>query len=137
VERFEITGAELERLRLQRGDILIVEGNGSVDQIGRNAVFNLDGKDWIHQNHIIRVRLEASRLRFDFAALFLNSDSGKRQMVKRARTTSGLYTLSVEKVGSLQAPCPPLQVQQETANFLGDRSHAAQGLRIKSSPDFG
>src|SRR5207244_1941235 len=97
VERFEITSAELERLRLQRGDILIVEGNGSVDQIGRNAIFDLDGEEWIHQNHIIRVRLDSSRLRFDFAALYLNSDSGKRQMVKKAQTTSGLYTLSVEK----------------------------------------
>ncbi|PYR40135.1 MAG: hypothetical protein DMF95_34300, partial [Acidobacteria bacterium] len=53
VERFEVTESELERLRLRKGDILVVEGNGSPEQIGRNAVFDLEGVDWIHQNHVI------------------------------------------------------------------------------------
>ena len=61
VERFEITSNELERLRLQKGDILIVEGNGSPDQIGRNAIFDINDEEWIHQNHVIRVRLSEMR----------------------------------------------------------------------------
>jgi hypothetical protein len=48
--------AELDRLRLTSGDILIVEGKGSPDQIGRNALFTIEGEEWIHQNHIIRCR---------------------------------------------------------------------------------
>jgi type I restriction enzyme S subunit len=51
---------ELERLPAG-GDILIVEGNGSLDQIGRNALFVGDEDEWIHQNHIIRVRLDRSK----------------------------------------------------------------------------
>ncbi|MFO0795916.1 MAG: restriction endonuclease subunit S [Gemmataceae bacterium] len=130
-ERFELTPAELERLRLQRGDILIVEGNGSVDHIGRNAVFNLDGEEWIHQNHIIRVRLDRSRAESEFVALYLNSDAGKRQMVEKARSTSGLFTLSVDKVGSLAVPIPPLAEQYRIAAELGARLGAAEAVAAR------
>ena len=79
VERFEVTPKEFERLRLQRGDLLIVEGNGSVDHIGRNALFNEEG-EWIHQNHIIRVRLSKERLMPEFVSEYLNSEAGCAQM---------------------------------------------------------
>jgi type I restriction enzyme S subunit len=108
-ERFEVSPREFERLRLCKGDLLIVEGNGSLDQIGRNALFYENG-DWIHQNHVIRVRLgrESSP---EFVSLYLNSVFGRRQMIEKAKTTSGLYTLSVNKVGDLRVPAPNRQVQ--------------------------
>jgi type I restriction enzyme S subunit len=127
VERFEVTEAELDRLRLCKGDILVVEGNGSPDQIGRNAVFDLDGDDWIHQNHIIRVRLGEAAT-YQFVSLFLNSPAGKAQMLERARSTSGLYTLSVDKIGSLQLPLPPLADQCRIAADLSRRLEAADHL---------
>jgi type I restriction enzyme S subunit len=106
VERFEITPEELSRLRLMPGDILVVEGNGSLAHIGRSAVFLGDGSEWVHQNHVIRVRLDANVARPEFVALYLNSSAGRQQMVERAKTTSGLYTLSTGKVGSLEVPVP-------------------------------
>jgi len=36
---FEVTEEELERWRLDTGDVLVIEGNGSADQVGRSAVF--------------------------------------------------------------------------------------------------
>jgi len=127
IERFEITPGELERLRLEAGDILIVEGNGSPDQIGRNAVFELDGEEWIHQNHIIRVRL-SERADHQFVSRYLNSDAGRGQMLERARSTSGLYTLSVDKVNSLEVPLPPLPDQYRIAADLSQRIAAAERL---------
>lgn len=130
VERFEVTEAELDRLRLCKGDILVVEGNGSPDQIGRNAVFDLDGDDWIHQNHVIRVRLGGAAI-YQFVSLFLNSPAGKAQMLERARSTSGLYTLSVDKIGSLQLPLPPLADQCRIAADLSRRLEAADQLAAR------
>jgi len=112
VERFEVTDAELERLRLQLGDLLVVEGNGSRDQIGRSALFDISGEEWVHQNHVIRVRLNAAQASPRFVAVFLNSARGRDQMLRNAVTTSGLYVLSVGRVGSLEVPCPPLDTQQ-------------------------
>jgi len=126
VDRFEVSPAELDRLRLREGDILIVEGNGSIDQIGRNALFHDDGQEWIHQNHIIRVRLDPGQTLCDFISLFLNSDSGIAQMTEKAQTTSGLYTLSSGKVASLRVPHPPLVVQKEISHKLQESLASAR-----------
>ncbi len=112
IEQFEVTPAELNRLRLELGDILIVEGNGSRDQIGRGAMFDISGEEWIHQNHLIRVRLDRTRAVPHFMSVFLNSQPGRDQMLSHAVTSSGLYTLSVGKIGSMEVPCPPLLTQQ-------------------------
>ncbi len=108
-ERFEVSPREFERLRLYKGDLLIVEGNGSLQEIGRNALFYENG-DWIHQNHVIRVRLGQDSSP-EFVSLYLNSAFGRRQMIEKAKTTSGLYTLSVNKVGDLRVPSPDKEVQ--------------------------
>jgi type I restriction enzyme, S subunit len=126
VDRFEITPFELERLRLVSGDILIVEGNGSLDHIGRNALFNGEIEDCIHQNHIIRVRLNQETLLANFVSRFLNSDTGKAQMLEKARTTSGLYTLSAGKVASLEVPFPSLAEQQRIATTLTEQMAAVE-----------
>ena len=118
VEQFEITEAELEKYRLEDKDILIVEGNGSPSHIGRNALFKDDGKEWIHQNHIIRVRINQSECLPEFASAYLNSEGGKAQMMEKAETTSGLYTLSTKKVMALEIPVPPLSVQVESVAKL-------------------
>lgn len=129
VERFEVTEAELSRLRLIPGDILIVEGNGSVDKIGRNALFTIDSEEWIHQNHVIRVRLSAHASVPEFVSLFLNSDQGRSQMIEKAKTTSGLYTLSSSKVASLEVPLPPLPEQQRILADLSAQMTAAEKTR--------
>jgi type I restriction enzyme, S subunit len=128
VERFEISTDELQRLRLKQNDILIVEGNGSVDQIGRNAIFEEDAEEWIHQNHIIRVRLFPEICLPRFASFYLNSDQGTSQMMRKAQTTSGLYTLSAGKVESLAVPCPPVALQANVERFLAIQLEAVEDM---------
>lgn len=127
VERFEVTPAEFERLRLQRGDLLIVEGNGSVDHIGRNALFEEEG-EWIHQNHIIRVRLSKDRFMPEFVSEYLNSEAGCAQMLEKAKSTTGLYTLSTKKITSLAVPMPSLAEQRKIASRLDAELTAARAL---------
>lgn len=130
VERFEVTLAEIERLRLVSGDILVVEGNGSIDQIGRNAMFVADGQEWIHQNHVIRVRLDGDVARPEFVSCFLNCDLGRAQMVEKAETTSGLYTLSAGKVASLEVPVPSLGDQDGVLSVLSERMGQVERLGL-------
>jgi type I restriction enzyme S subunit len=126
LERFEITESELDRLRLMQGDILIVEGNGSLDHIGRNALFRGEVPECIHQNHIIRVRLDEQRFIPEFVSRFLNSDAGKAQMIQKAMTTSGLYTLSAGKVAALEIPMPSLTRQREIVETLNEKIPTAE-----------
>ncbi|MBO1066427.1 restriction endonuclease subunit S [Dolichospermum flos-aquae UHCC 0037] len=121
IERFEITSNELSRYQLKWGDILIVEGNGSVDHIGRNAIFRGEIEDCIHQNHIIRVRLDIEKVDPEFISLYLNSDIGKTQMIEKAQTTTGLHTLSVSKVEDLEAAIPKLDKQKYIVTTLTEK----------------
>ena len=52
VHQIELFGDELERLRLQPKDLLVVEGNGSKTEIGRSAIWNGEIENCVHQNHI-------------------------------------------------------------------------------------
>jgi type I restriction enzyme S subunit len=130
VEEFEVTPTELSRLRLLDGDVLIVEGNGGAEQIGRNALFTAQGVDWIHQNHVIRVRLRRDTALPEFVSVFLNSEEGRSQMLQKARTTSGLYSLSVGKVGELEVPLPSMDEQCVLAESLREQRTMVDRARL-------
>ncbi len=113
-----ISEAELERVVLVKGDILIVEGNGSVDQIGRVAVWNgaIDG--CVHQNHLIKAR-PLNLVTSEFVLYFLMSELGRKFIVRAASSTSGLHTLSISKVESLFVP---LCIRDEQEVLLSELS---------------
>ena len=111
VHEIELFRGELERLQLERGDLLIVEGNGSATEIGRMAIWDGSIQKCVHQNHIIRARVHGELLP-EFVAVFWNSPAGMAQTTKIASSTSGLHTLSVSKVKSLTLPIPPMAEQR-------------------------
>ena len=110
MERYELTADELANWRLEIGDILIVEGNGSEHEIGRCAVWSGEIADCVFQNHLIRVKCMDQEC-IEFLRLFLNSPDGKAEMKRLAITTSGLFNLSVGKIRNFAVPVPPLAEQ--------------------------
>jgi type I restriction enzyme S subunit len=111
VHKIELFGDELERLRLRAGDLLIVEGNGSITEIGRSALWQDGIENCVHQNHIIRVRFLAGHP--GYLNAFWNSPTGNARVMESAASTSGLYTLSVAKVSSLPVPIAPVCEQEQ------------------------
>jgi type I restriction enzyme S subunit len=110
IHHIELFGDELRRLRLEAGDLLIVEGNGSLTEIGRSALWNGAIENCVHQNHIIRVRFLAGVPQF--LNYFWNSTEGNQRVMDAAASTSGLYTLSVTKVSRLPVPIAPVPEQK-------------------------
>ena len=98
-----VTDAETQKVALRPGDLLIVEGNGSIEQIGRVAMW--DGRLPLcgHQNHLIRVRL-SPEFSPRFFLHFLLSPLGRELVVREASSTTGLHTLSISKVSALVVP---------------------------------
>ena len=111
---------ELATYRLQRGDLLVVEGNGSVDQIGRAAMWDGSIDDCVHQNHLIRVR-PGERILAEFLALVWNAPSTIAQLVDVASSTSGLHTLSTGKVKAVKLALPTLDEQQQLVDEANRR----------------
>lgn len=122
IKTIRVTKAELERTQLSKGDLLIVEGHGNRDEIGRSAVWDGTINQCVHQNHLIRVQLDAASILPSYASFYLNSDGGRRQLIRSGKTTSGLNTISTSNVRETQLLLPPLDEQK-------------QFLRVSSSLD--
>jgi type I restriction enzyme S subunit len=103
-----ISPNELARVSMKTGDILVVEGNGSQDQIGRMAIWNSEIEGAVHQNHLIKARLAIADLG-PFILTWFGSFDGRRAIERVASSTSGLYTLSISKIELLAVPLPPLE----------------------------
>jgi len=111
VHEIELFDGEIERYRLAVGDLLVVEGNGSIEQIGRSALWKDEIPDCVHQNHLIRVR-PGSNILPSFLNAYWNAASTARRLASVASSTSGLYTLSTGKLKSLPVPVPPPSEQR-------------------------
>lgn len=111
MHQIELFGDEPARLRLVPGDLLIVEGNGSPNQIGRMAVWDGSICHCVHQNHIIRARAYPPILP-EYIECYWNSETGKQLVTSVAASTSGLYTLSVSKVSKINVPLPPVDEEE-------------------------
>ncbi len=110
IECIGVADSELPKLLVRSGDLLIVEGNGSKDQIGRLAIWDGSIESCVHQNHLIKVRPVESRMS-KWILHWLQSPGGRQFVELVASSTSGLFTLSVNKVGNLLIAVPSLAEQ--------------------------
>ena len=118
IKCIRLTDNELDRVRLQRNDLLIVEGHGNPGEIGRAAIWDGSVKDCVHQNHLIRVRPDRASLIPEFACAYLNSTSGRQHLLRSGKTTSGLNTISTSDVKACALFVPPLDLQSRFAGIV-------------------
>lgn len=112
IKTLRATENELERTKLKKGDILIVEGHGNVNEIGRAAIWDINNIEMVHQNHLIRLRINTSKVLFSYLVYFLNSQGGIYKMRSISNSTSGLNTISTGKVKEIDVPIPSIELQE-------------------------
>ena len=130
VHEIELFDGEIDRFRLAEGDLLVVEGNGSQEQIGRSALWTGEIENCVHQNHLIRVRPGAT-LNPRFLNAFWNSPINSRQLTAVASSTSGLYTLSTSKLNRVLIPVAGSTSQARIADQLDDIRLSIDRLRAQ------
>jgi type I restriction enzyme S subunit len=111
IAEFELFAGEFERYALRAGDLLVVEGNGSLSEIGRAALWHGEIAECVHQNHLIRVR--PTDVLPAYLELYWDSPVASRAIADLAVTTAGLYNLSVGKIARVPVAVPPYEEQQE------------------------
>lgn len=121
----EIKQIKLKRTKkwkylLEEGDLLVVEGNGSKKHIGRVAEWDGSIEPCVHQNHLIKVR-PTRRSVGRYVLNWMLSARGRRFITSEAKTTSGLYTLSLTKVRNIPVPLPPVKEQEEIVRRINQR----------------
>lgn len=129
IESIGVEDSELPKLLVRAGDLLIVEGNGSRQQIGRLAIWDGSIDPCVHQNHLIKVRL-LEPLIGKWILYWLLSPAGRGFVEVVASSTSGLYTLSVNKVADLSIAIPPLREQKRLVEEVERRFSVADALKV-------
>jgi type I restriction enzyme S subunit len=127
IKQIGVKESELDRVLLEKNDLLIVEGNGSIDQIGRVAIWDDSITPCVHQNHLIKVRLVLQQMA-KYVLHWLLSIGGREQIIDVASSTSGLYTLSLSKVSRLPVPLPPLAEQHRIVEEVERRLSVVEAL---------
>jgi len=113
IKTIKVTEKELERTKLLKGDMLVVEGHGNKLEIGRTSIWDDSIENCTHQNHLIRVRFDNTKIRPQFVSCYLNSEGGRLQVLSLSKTTSGLNTISANNVRSINLIVPPLDMQDK------------------------
>ncbi|MDF3072112.1 MAG: hypothetical protein K0R38_7713, partial [Polyangiaceae bacterium] len=128
IKTIRATAAEIARTTLKRDDLLVVEGHGNANEIGRAALWDASIEGCTHQNHLIRVRFSREIVVPMFGQEYLNSPGGRRHLLRAGKTTSGLNTISVSDVRSAPLALPPLSVQEDFAHRVSavDKLKSAQ-----------
>lgn len=130
IKYIEATEAEIDRLRLKKGDLLVTEG-GDPDKLGRGTLWNNELPEAIHQNHIFRIRLSSSEITPLFASWLIGSERGKRYFLRSAKQTTGIASINKTQLSKFPLLRPPLELQLDFASRA--ESVAKWGALIESS----
>ncbi len=115
VTNIEIPLEDLERYRLQDGDVLMNEG-GDFDKLGRGYVWCCEIEPCIHQNHVFAVRpfLVSS----DWLNLVTGTIYAQLYFITRSKQSTNLASISSTNVMELPVVILPETEQTSIAAFL-------------------
>jgi type I restriction enzyme S subunit len=126
VKEIEVLATDIERYRLQPGDVLMTEG-GDPDKLGRGAIWRGEIPNCLHQNHIFRVRTNHRYLFPEFLSGLIGSERGKRYFLREAKQTTGIATINMTQLREFPVLLPPIELQQQYLKFV----EILQSLAIK------
>ena len=110
LKEVEVPVDELDKYRLNKGDILITEG-GDWDKVGRSAIWDDEIECCLHQNHIFKARLFDETMDHQWTILFLNSPVGRTYFADASKQTTNLASINMTQLKNCIIPIPPREEQ--------------------------
>ncbi|QUH01115.1 restriction endonuclease subunit S [Saccharopolyspora erythraea] len=132
IKTMYVTEKQASGLVLQPGDLLFVEGSGSVTEVGRAARWDGSVPNVIHQNSVVRARLHDARLDPEYVVTWFNSREGNFYIREQATTTSGLYHIGAAKLANTPIPVPPLDLQRKIVSSYKETFRTAEKAQYRS-----
>lgn len=131
IKQVGATASEVASKGVRPGDVLVVEGHASVDEIGRAAIWERDDSP-LFQNHLFRVRASEG-YRANFILEWINSVGGRGYIRTVAKSTSGLNTLNSTVLKSMPVPAVPVELQDRLLARLDSIDHGRSALMSEAA----
>ena len=132
IKQIEVAPQELAKYQLEPGDILLCEGN-SAELVGRGATWQGEIEGCVHQNHVLRVRLDLQKALPEYVLAYINSSAGQTYFRSKAKRTTNLASINSREVGRMPVPLPPLDVQREIVRRVEESRAEIARLRAQAA----
>lgn len=132
IKYINVPDEEMPKLRLEVGDVLLCEGN-SPDLVGRGAIWRGEIAECVHQNHVLRVRVDQSRLLPEFVLAVINSGHGQGYFRSKAKRTTNLASINSKEVAGLPVPDVSIKQQEILLSGLNSQVAAANTKRTEAA----
>lgn len=130
IKEIDVPISQIDRFTLRPGDLLLIEGNGNPENLGRGCIWQGQIPECIHQNHVFAVRtLNNANLLPEFLMLQLQSRRGRNYLLSCAKTSTGLSTLNSQQLKQFPVQLPPLAEQRKIAEILRTWDEAIEKLQ--------
>ena len=126
IAMIEIEPEQLNRYRLQSGDVLMNEG-GDFDKLGRGAIWRGEVADCIHQNHVFAVRSHG--VSSEWLNCIAGSTYAQFYFMGRSKQSTNLASISSTNIMELPVVVPPETEQSMVLRFINSELLKLDGLR--------
>ena len=120
IKYIDVPDSQMPSLRLEPGDLLVCEGN-SADLVGRPALWRGEIPDCVHQNHILKARVERSKAMPEYVVEYMHSIPARNHFRARAKFTTNLASINSNDLRELPLAMPPLSVQRQIVERIAKR----------------
>jgi len=108
---------EFEKVKLLKGDVLIIRSNGSVSLVGKSAIVREKHINFSYAGYLIRLRCN-NLLDPEFLNYSLQSNFMRCQIVDTSRSTSGINNINSNEIKDLKVLLPNLYDQKLIVNRI-------------------
>jgi len=109
---------QVERFRLQKGDVLAVRGNGNKALTGLVGMVREDLSRFVFPDLLIRMVFDEKRIHPDFAVIQWNSNGAHARLLQRAKSSNGIWKINGQDIRSFELLVPPLKEQIAFLNHV-------------------
>jgi type I restriction enzyme S subunit len=128
VKEIDVPASQTARYTLQAGDLLLIEGNGNPQNLGRSCLWRGQVPHAVHQNHVFVVRAYSNgELLPEFLEQQTQSQYGRNYFLSCAKGSTGLSSLNSTQLKAFPLVIPPPAEQRRIVQILSTWDRAILG----------
>lgn len=124
----EISATELDKFRLQSGDILIVRGNGNKNLCGRAGLVSDVPEDCFYPDLLVHIAFDEDTILPAFAVEQWNEQTTHNRLLSVAKSTNGIWKINGKDLRQHTLQVPSLEVQREIVEQLDELSEREEEI---------
>lgn len=107
-----INAEEFAKYKLNKGDLLFIRSNGSLEHIGKVGLFDLDG-DYCYASYLVRIVPDFSLILPRYLSCIMNSKIFRQEMISLAVKSGGTNNINAKKMSNIKVPVISPSEQQK------------------------